>query len=252
MNSYETFVQLHQQKSLLILANSWDVYSARLAEKNGYKAIATSSLAIAVALGYEDGENIPFSELLYMVKRIVSGVSIPVTVDLEAGYSDTIEGIISNIDQLIDAGVVGINFEDAKKRELVSVDSFCEKLKGIRNHLNKSKRNLFINARTDGYLLKVPSPQSVTIERIRKYETAGASGIFVPFVSDIDAIKEITSAVSLPVNILSMPGLPSFSDLAKVGVHRVSLGSTLFRATYRNAEKLMQEVNEKQNVAALF
>jgi len=252
MTKYETFVQLHQQDKPVILANSWNVYSAKLAEMNGYKAIATSSAAIANTLGYEDGENIPFKELLFMVEKIIGGVTLPVSVDMEAGYSSNIDEVISNIDALIDAGAVGINIEDAKKRELVDADSFSKKLSAIREHLNKNNRNLFINARTDGYLLKAPSPQSVTLERIKKYEAAGASGIFVPFVLDINSIKEITSAVSLPVNVLSMPGLPSFDELTKAGVHRISLGSTLFRATYRHTETLIQSVNEQQSAKSLF
>jgi 2-methylisocitrate lyase-like PEP mutase family enzyme len=252
MNKYETFLQLHQQDKPVILANSWNVYSARLAEMNGYKAIATSSLAIAVTLGYEDGENIPFSELLFMVKKIIAGVSLPVSVDMEAGYSNDVNEIISNIDQLIDAGAVGINFEDAKHRQLVGAEEFSEKIKVIREHLNKTGKNLFINARTDGYLLKVPSHKLVTLERIKKYEAAGASGIFVPFVSDINDIKEITSAVSLPVNVLSMPGLPSFDELAKAGVHRISMGSSLFRAAYKHTEALIQNVNTQQSVSSLF
>lgn len=252
MNKYETFVQLHRQDKPLILANSWNVYSARLAEMNGYKAVATSSLAIAVSLGYEDGENIPFSELLFMVKKIVTGISLPVSVDMEAGYSNDINEIISNIDQLIGTGAVGINLEDAKKHQLVDADVFSEKIKAIRKHLNKTGRNLFINARTDGYLLKVPSHKSVTLERIKKYEAAGASGIFVPFVSDINDIKEITSAVSVPVNVLSMPGLPSFDELTKAGVHRISMGSSLFRAAYKHTETLIQNVSAKQSVQSLF
>ncbi|MBS1576652.1 MAG: isocitrate lyase/phosphoenolpyruvate mutase family protein [Bacteroidetes bacterium] len=252
MNKYETFVQLHHQDKPVILANSWNVYSAKLAEINGYKAIATSSLAIAVSLGYEDGENIPFSELLFMVKKIIAGVSLPVSVDMEAGYSDNTAEIISNIDQLIDAGAVGINFEDAKKQHLVDDDAFSEKIKAIREHLNKTGRNLFINARTDGYLLKIPSPKAVTLGRIKKYEAAGANGIFVPFVSDINDIKEITSAVSLPVNVLSMPGLPSFDKLTKAGVRRISLGSSLFRAAYRHTETLIQNVNVQQSVQGLY
>lgn len=252
MNKYETFLQLHRQDEPVILANSWNVYSAKLAEMNGYKAIATSSLAIAVTLGYEDGENIPFSELLFMVKKIIAAVNLPVSVDMEAGYSNDINEIISNIDQLIDAGAVGINFEDAKNRQLVNADTFGEKIKAIREHLNKTGRDLFINARTDGYLLKVPSHKSITLERIKKYEAAGASGIFVPFVSDISDIKEITSAVSLPVNVLSMSGLPSFDELAKAGVHRISMGSSLFRAAYKHTETLIQNIGKDQSVKGLF
>jgi 2-methylisocitrate lyase-like PEP mutase family enzyme len=123
MNNYEIFYQLHQQKRPLILANAWNVKSAQLIEKNGYKAIATSSSAIANSLGYEDGENISFDELFYVVQRIVSCINIPLSVDIETGYSNNISEVITNIQRLVDIGVVGINLEDSQGKDL-----FIEKL----------------------------------------------------------------------------------------------------------------------------
>ena len=128
MNNYETFFQLHHQPAPFIIANAWNVKSAKLIEDNGYKAIATSSGAIANSLGYEDGEKIPFNELLYIVQRIKACTSIPLSVDLERGYTNNLAVLNDNIQQLIDAGVVGINLEDAQGEEI-----YLKKLSNIKN-----------------------------------------------------------------------------------------------------------------------
>src|SRR5688572_25061519 len=146
MSDYETFHQLHYQSQPLILANVWNAKSAQIAESSGFKAVATSSGAIAESLGYKDGENIPFSELLYIVQRIKASISIPLSVDMERGYTDDLELLNKHSQQLIDCGVVGINLEDAQGEDI-----YLKKLNGIKNYLVKTNQQLFINARTDGF-----------------------------------------------------------------------------------------------------
>src|ERR1700749_4862742 len=111
MNNYETFFKLHHGEKPFILANAWNVKSAQIIENNGYDAIATSSGAISDSLGYADGEKIPFSELFYVIQRIKSCTSIPLSVDLERGYTDDPAKLNDNIQKLIDIGVAGINLE---------------------------------------------------------------------------------------------------------------------------------------------
>ena len=106
MNNYEAFVQLHQQAKPLIIANAWNVKSAQMIENSGYAAIATSSGAIASSLGYPDGEKIPFNELLFIVQRITSCTKIPVSVDMERGYTDNLSELNDNIQKLIDHHLV--------------------------------------------------------------------------------------------------------------------------------------------------
>ncbi len=247
MSNYEIFHQLHHQNKPLILANAWNVKSAQLFEKNGYKAIATSSAAIANSLGYEDGEQISFAEMLYVVQRIISCINIPLTVDMETGYSNNISEVITNIQKLHDAGVAGINIEDSEGKDL-----FIKKLSSIKDHLAKNNMQLFINARTDSFLLNVPSPLEKTLERLKPYEAAGADGIFIPFISDKDAIKKVTAATRLPVNVLCMPNLTSFEDLAECGVQRISMGNFLFKAHYNHLEMLIKNINGQQSFAPLF
>ncbi len=252
MNNYEIFIQLHQQNEPLLLGNVWNAHSAWLFEKNGYKAIGTSSAAIANSLGYEDGEKILFDELFFIVEKIIANVNIPVSVDIEGGYSNSITGAINNIERLSDAGVVGINIEDSYQEGMTAVDIFSKKLSRIKNHLEKNNMKMFVNVRTDGFLLHLPSCLDVTLERIKAYEHAGADGIFVPFVSETDAIKKIVSSTSLPVNIMCMPNLPSFETLAESGVRRISMGNFLFKSIYNNLETMIKNINTEKSFASLF
>lgn len=150
MSTYATFKQLHEQPEALLLGNAWNAHSARQLEKKGFKAIGTSRTALSHALGYEDGDGMTFAELLYTVKRIVASVNIPVSADIEFGYSATVAGLLENIDQLHNAGVAGINIEDSvvtAGRQLIAADTFCRKLDAIRNHCIKNNIQLFVNAR---------------------------------------------------------------------------------------------------------
>jgi 2-methylisocitrate lyase-like PEP mutase family enzyme len=247
MNNYEKFVQLHHQSAPFIIANAWNVKSARLIEDNGYNAIATSSGAIANSLGYEDGEKIPFNELLYIVQRISSCTHIPLSVDFERGYTNDLAALNDNIQKLIDVGVVGINLEDAQGEEI-----YLKKLSSIKSYLVKTNQQLFINARTDGFLQKIDSPLERTLERAKLYKEAGADGLFVTGVQETSIIKEITAAVSLPVNIVGTPKLSAVKTLADCGVKRISMAVFLYNATYKQLEKVVREIEAEQSFAPLF
>jgi len=141
MNLFETFSQLHQNATPLLLGNIWDVNSAKIFEASGYKAIGTSSQAVATSLGYEEGEKIPFDSLLQFAHRVVEVTSIPFSVDVEGGYSRSLEGIIANVTKLHDVGVVGINLEDTiagATRQLLSVGEFQKILLAVANHISKN------------------------------------------------------------------------------------------------------------------
>jgi 2-methylisocitrate lyase-like PEP mutase family enzyme len=247
MNNYEKFFHLHHQEKPLIIANAWNVKSAQIIANNGYTAIATSSGAIADSLGYADGEKIPFSELLYIVQRITSSVNIPVSVDLERGYTNDLAELNDHIQKLIDAGVAGINLEDAQGEEI-----YLRKLNSVKNYLAKNNQQLFINARTDGFLQKLDAPMEVTLKRAKLYEDAGADGLFVTGVQDIELIKEITSSVALPVNVVGVSKLSSIEELTKSGVRRISMAVLLYKSTYNQLDKLVRDINAEQSFAPLY
>jgi 2-methylisocitrate lyase-like PEP mutase family enzyme len=247
MTYYEKFYQLHSQSNPLILANVWNVKSAQVVESCGFEAMATSSGAIADSLGYKDGEQIPFSELHYIVKRIKSCTTIPLSVDLERGYTDDLTLLKDHIQQLIDVGVAGINLEDVQ-----GDDIYLKKLTSIREYLTKTNQQLFINARTDGFLQKPPASLETTLKRAKRYQDAGANGLFVTGVSDVDIIKEIVAATSLPLNVVAVPKLSSFSTLAACGVKRISMAVFLYKATYSKTEIMAKQVLTNQSLEPLF
>jgi 2-methylisocitrate lyase-like PEP mutase family enzyme len=231
MNTFETFLQLHKASTPLMLGNVWDVTSAQTFEAMGFSAIATSSAALAKAYGYDDGEKMPFSDLLRMAERIAKNVSIPFSVDMEGGYSRTAAGIVENIERLYHYGIAGINLEDstvAAQRTLGSIDVFQKKLDAVTNALQQKNIRLFINVRTDTYLLGVNEALAETQRRAKAYQQAGASGLFVPCITNAHDIREVVNSTPLPLNVLSVPGLPAVTELTKLGVKRISLGNAVY------------------------
>lgn len=247
MNDYEKFHLLHHQPKPLVVANAWNAKSALLIEKAGFDAIATSSGAIADSLGYKDGENIPFAELLYIIKRIKATTTIPLSVDMESGYTKDLTVLNEHIQQLIDTGVAGINLEDNQGEEL-----YLSKLSSIKNYLLKTNQQLFVNARTDGFLQKIDNPLENTIRRAKIYEDVGADGLFVTGVQDEDIIKTIVAATTLPVNVVGVSKLASVELLAGWGIKRISMAGILYNTIYKNLDSVLSTIKTDNSLAALY
>jgi 2-methylisocitrate lyase-like PEP mutase family enzyme len=255
MNTFKDFSRLHHETTPLLLGNIWDVHSALVYERAGYKAIGTSSMAVARAWGYEDGENIPFDTLLQLVKRVKAVVSIPLTVDIEGGYSRTTAGIVANIKQLYDLGVAGINLEDtlpAATRQLRPVGEFQTLISGIAEALSRDHINIFLNVRTDAFLLGLPKALPETLARIKAYESLGAHGIFVPGITATNDIQEVIKATSLPINVMCMPSLPDIKTLTALGVKRISIGPFLQNHVHKNTEETAAAIVTDGNFSSLF
>ncbi len=249
------FKELHNQDQPLLVTNVWDVPSTKVAEKQNFQAIATSSSAIATLLGYEDGEEISFSELEYFVKRIIKSTNLPLSVDLESGYSRDSAKIAGNIKKLVKLGVVGINIEDSivsEKRTLLNANDFAETLKEITKYLEKDNVNVFINVRIDTFLLGISDALKETKKRIQLYEEANINGIFLPCIENITDIKEVVSYTNLPVNVMCMPKLPNFEILHSLGVKRISMGNFLFDDMYRKFENTMEEILKQKSFQSIF
>lgn len=247
------FKKMDLQNKHILLCNVWDVPSAQAAEKNNYKAIGTSSGAIASMLGYEDGEEMSFSELEYIVGRIVASVKLPLSVDLEAGYSRDPDEIVSNIQKLVKLGVVGINIEDSLvingKRELVDAEKFSELLRIICSKIDDS---VFINVRTDTFLLACPNPVEQTILRASIYKDAGADGLFVPCIVKASDIKAVIKEINLPLNVMCMPGLPEFQVLEELGVKRISMGNFVFNKMVDQLQIELGKIRNESSFSSLF
>lgn len=224
------FVALHRQKRPLLLPNAWDAASARLWQEAGAVAVGTSSAAVAWSRGYADGGALPHAELLSSLAGIVRVASIPVTADIEDGYSDDPQAVAKLAIEIAAAGAVGINLEDGGG----APGRLAEKIVAIRRRLGSVP--LFINARTDVYLRGLASGEeavAMTIERLSAYRDAGADGGFVPGLASVEDAATIASAVpSLALNLMAIPGLPPVDALAAAGVRRISAGPALFKAAF--------------------
>jgi 2-methylisocitrate lyase-like PEP mutase family enzyme len=249
------FRTLHQQATALFICNVWDVASAKTAEKLGFNAIGTSSAAIASMLGYEDGEEMSFEELLFIVKRIAACCDLPLTVDIEAGYSDDPLMTADYIKALAEVGVVGINIEDSKVkgvRRLLDADIFADYLLKIKQKLSQQQIDIFINVRTDTFLLGGENALSETQKRASLYQNTGADGLFVPCITNVDDIQAIVSAIKLPINVMCMPDLPDFDVLSTLGVKRISMGNFLFDKLQSDFEVTLKNIVDKNGFSSLF
>lgn len=232
------FAKLHVKGAPVILYNAWDAGSAKKVSDAGAKAVATSSWSVAAAQGYEDGEALPISLAEQIVGRIAAVVSVPVTVDFEGGYSDNDRKLASNVSRLLDLGIVGINFEDrvVAGKGLYTIDRQAKRIAAIRSAADRKGVPLFINARTDVFLGNGDDVDEA-LKRAHAYEAAGASGFFIPGLTNGGQIRSITKETTLPVNVMMTEGLPSIAKLAKLGVARVSYGPIPYIETMESLEK---------------
>lgn len=256
MTHIQAFKELHKNEEPLLLGNVWNPQSAKVYEKSGYKALATSSSAVAHSLGYEDGENMTFDEYLYIVERILKSVSIPLTVDLEGGYGKNAEEIVSNISKLAEIGVVGINIEDSVMvngiRRIADKEIFYEKLKSVISKLKENNIDIFVNLRTDPFLLGLENPVEETLQRIKLFEKAGIDGIFVPCITSGNDIETIVNETQLPVNVMAMPELPDFTTLKRLGVKRISSGNFANGYIYKSLEEKGLEIIKENSFSPIF
>ncbi len=239
---------LHRRDRPLVLVNAWDAATARILEKAGSEAIATTSAGIAFAFGYPDGQKISRERMLEAVARICAAVSVPVTADMEAGYGDTPEEIDRTAVGVLEAGAAGLNLEDGTGRPEAPLADLALQGEKIRAVVAAGRRRgvpIVLNARTDVYLARV-GPETgrlaETIRRGRAYRDAGADCVFIPGVTDPAVIGALVKQLACPVNVLAVAGSPTIADLARLGVARVSLGSGPMRAAMTQMQRLAEEV----------
>ncbi|MDP4220707.1 MAG: isocitrate lyase/phosphoenolpyruvate mutase family protein [Bacteroidota bacterium] len=251
----EQFLKYHHDKDILVLLNSWDIGSSKLIEASGYKAIATTSMGIAASLGYPDCQIMQLSEMMEIIRGIVRAVQVPVTVDMEAGYGNSIDEILDSVTKVIATGIVGINIEDSidLSPDLIDATEFCERISAIRALSDSLGFHLVINARTDSFYTSSRTPQdklSESIKRGNMYREAGADCIFVQPVWEKETIATLVKEIDAPINILANPGIgagvpPSVAELQDLGVARLSLGSGLMKATLTLIKKVADELLAK-------
>ena len=252
--SNPVFRSLHEGPGLLMLPNAWDAGSARLIESLGAKAIATTSAGLAWSRGYPDGNALPGDQLIAATRDIVRAIRVPLSVDIEAGYSNDGRAVGRLVVNILNLGAAGINIEDG----VDSPDLLCKKIEAIRESVVHSGVDLFINARTDVYLRGMATGDAAVeevIDRAARYHTAGSDGLFVPGLAEGGAMAAIASAIKpMPLNVMAVPGLPSVEALQKYGVRRLSAGSAIAQAAlsciHRLAAGFLEGAIDEMFVAA--
>jgi 2-methylisocitrate lyase-like PEP mutase family enzyme len=242
------FHQLHAGPAPLVLPNAWDAASARVIEHSGAAAVATSSAAMAWALGRPDGEQLALEDLLNVCRRIVEAVNVPVSVDIERGYGYDAEDTAGLVGALIQLGVVGINIEDGtdpSTGKLAHPHILSERIACIRAVAEHRGVPLFINARIDTYVtgeLAGEARFDETRERALAYVDAGADGIFVPGLADAEEIARLAQALPVPLNVYAgYPGAPDVPTLQALGVRRISLGCGTMQAVLAHLARITRE-----------
>ncbi|GAB3519611.1 isocitrate lyase/PEP mutase family protein [Arthrobacter monumenti] len=247
---FDNFAALHQPGKPLFLVNAWDGASARCLHSAGHSVIGTTSLGTAYAGGQPDGEGRTFADVLALVEQCTR-LGIPVSADIENGFSDNPDDVVGYVREIRSAGAVGINIEDGRADDtLIPVEVATEKIKAI----SRAAPGLFINARTDPYWIKDEGSDrdkhQTAISRAGAYIQAGAHGIFVPGITGQEPIRAVVSEIPAPVNVLFKPGGPTLSELASAGAARVSTGSFLFRLSLGSIETAARAIQADEPVAS--
>lgn len=243
------FAALHRPGAPVVIYNMWDAGSAIALHKAGAPAMATGSAPLAGAQGYADGQKIPLDLVLTLVGRIIACVPVPVSVDFEGGYAVEPAGITANTRRLIDAGAIGVNFEDqvVGGEGLYERSTQCARIAAVVAAGAAAEVSLFVNARTDLFL-KAPAERHAelmpeALARLGAYAGAGTSGVFVPGLVDPGLIRAVVEGSALPVNVLMSPAAPPAAALAALGVARLSHGPFPWRTQMASfAEGFRQEV----------
>ncbi|PIW63063.1 isocitrate lyase/phosphoenolpyruvate mutase family protein [Shewanella sp. CG12_big_fil_rev_8_21_14_0_65_47_15] len=239
INKITTFRQLHSQGGLL-LNNVWDVMSAHLAEKAGATAIATTSAGVAWSMGYADGHTIPRKCVMQHAAAIVASTELPVSIDVENGLLSTGENMSDLAQDLLAAGVAGVNLEDTQDGSMLDLVSGAQRIQQLRDACHALGYPLFINARMDVLLRGGNKDADSLINRAQSYIAAGADGVFIPGLIDLTLCQQVARAIDAPLSVMALSGAPSANEIFATGVKRYSAGSFMAESAYSHVLAQMQ------------
>jgi 2-methylisocitrate lyase-like PEP mutase family enzyme len=247
----QDFRQLHRAPPILLLPNVWDPMSARIFEAAGFPAVATTSGGLSWALGYPDGEQVPWPDVVAASQRIVDTVRVPVSADIEEGFGDTPDAVGRNVAEIVRAGAIGINLEDGTPRPdqpVRPIAGAAARIRAARAAAEAEGVPIVINARIDLYLKGAGDEASRfadTVRRAEAYIAAGADCIFPFALADLDVIRKLTVAVKAPINIVARAGTPPLRQLEAAGVARVSVASGPTLAVMSLTQRIAAELRQK-------
>ncbi|GAA5192597.1 isocitrate lyase/phosphoenolpyruvate mutase family protein [Rugosimonospora acidiphila] len=230
-----TFHDLHHGDTPLLLPNAWDVGSAIALADCGFPAIGTTSFGVGAAVGHPDGARASRDSTMALAQAL-RRLPVFVSADIEDGYSDDPGEVAAYVANL---GIAGINIEDSTAEALVDPERQAAKIMEIK----RRNPEVFVNARIDNYWLGQDATAAAVLERAAAYAAAGADGVFIPGATEPNELRAFAAAISLPVNVLVVPGL-TVADLGELGIRRVSTGSLPYRAAMDAAVEVAVAVRE--------
>ncbi len=247
----EIFKALHERSGIFVIPNPWDAGSAKMLTSLGFEALATTSAGFAYSLGRPDGEGaVTRGETLGNAKAIASATNLPVSADLENGFGDDPEICAETILLAAQAGLVGGSIEDATGRPDDPIYSFDLSVERVTAAVKAARSLPFpftLTARAENLIHDRPDLKD-TIRRLEAFADAGADVLFAPGLKSLDEIAMAVKAVApKPLNVvigLGNAGI-SLNELSDLGVKRVSLGSSLFRAAYGGFLRANEEILQK-------
>ncbi len=227
------FRALHEAPGVFVIPNPWDGASARILASLGFPALTTSSAAAAATLGRPDGR-LSRDEALAHMRTVAAAVDLPVAGDLENGFGDAPETVAETIRLAAEAGLVGGSIEDATGREDEPLYELAPATERVAAAVQAARALPFpftLVARAEGFIRGRPDLDDVIL-RLQAYERAGADVLFAPGLPDLEAVRRVCASVTKPVNVMAaVPGRGfTVANLAAVGVKRISLAASLYRA----------------------
>jgi 2-methylisocitrate lyase-like PEP mutase family enzyme len=236
------FLELHRGERPLLLANAWDVGSAKLLASLGFQALATTSSGYAASLGRLD-YGVSREEALAHAAALVAATDVPVSADLEECFALDAAGVAETVRLALDAGLAGCSIEDWDPREqrLYDIDAAAERVAAAAEAAHAGPVHLVLTARAENHLRGNPDVRD-TIARLQAYERAGADVLYAPALDRPGDLRELLAAVELPVNVLARAAAPPVAELAELGVKRISVGGGFAFAAYGAAVKVAGEL----------
>ena len=249
------FAARHRGPGIIVLPNAWDPGTAIVLAEAGFPFIATTSAGIAFAQGVPDGQSLSRSRMLDLIAQIAAAVEVPVSADLEAGYGPSPEDVAATVRGAVAAGVVGCNIEDSTRERdhpLFELGWAVERIRAGAEAARATGMPFVLNARVDPYLVRLGTPEENLAESIRRanaYREAGADCLYVPGVTEPDAIERLVREIDGPLNVLGARGggdqALTVAELEAVGVRRVSIGASLAVAALGLVRRAATELLER-------
>ena len=238
------FRELHIKGSPLIMPNPADQGEAKVLASLGFSALATTSGGYAATLGRPD-YRVSRDEAIGHAAAIVSSVDVPVSADLENGFGHTPEDAAITVRRAVDIGLAGCSIEDFTTQADAPLYSIGEATQRVAAAVEAARgTGLVLTARAENYL-RGHRDLADTIARLQAFQEAGADVLYAPAMADLSEISALVSAVDRPVNVLLMPGGPGVTELASVGVARISVGASfhnvMLGALARAGRQLLEE-----------